>query len=169
MREVSMRKILKGILIGVFAAMLGVSPTMAAVNSSDFVFTGNAQSQQVTVQIYDRRGNWIADGMLSISNPRNGKIGIYMTTQCHVPVDEIQMDIAVEQYDTSISDWKQVDYLSYNFTPQSGKNLTDATVDTQLPGHEANQTYRLQGWHMVFVNGGSESLESTTGSVLITD
>ena len=123
MREVSMRKILKGILIGVFAAMLGVSPTMAAVNSSDFVFTGNAQSQQVTVQIYDRRGNWIADGMLSISNPRNGKIGIYMTTQCHVPVDEIQMDIAVEQYDTSISDWKQVDYLSYNFTPQSGKKF----------------------------------------------
>ena len=164
-----MKKILKGVLISVFATMLGVTPTMAAVNGENFVVSENTQSRQVVVQIYDRRGNWIADGMLSISNPRNGKIGIYMTTQCHVPVDEIQMDIAVEQYDTSIGDWKQVDYLSYNFTPQGGKSLTEATVDTQLSGHPANQLYRLQGWHTVLVNGGSESLESMTGSLLITN
>ena len=101
-----MKKMIKGILIGMVAAILSVSPVMAAESFN------TAESRQVMVQIYDRRGNWIADGMLSISNPRNGKIGIYMTTQCHVPVDEIQMDIAVEQYDTSIGDWRQVDYLS---------------------------------------------------------
>ncbi len=158
-----MRKMIKGVLIGMAAAILSVSPVMAAQNLVA------AESRQVTVQIYDRRGNWIADGMLSISNPRNGKIGIYMTTQCHVPVDEIQMDIAVEQYDTSRGDWKQVDYLTYNFTPQGGKNLTEATVNTQLSGHPANQTYRLQGWHTVFVGGSFEDLESTTGSILITN
>ena len=164
-----MKKTLKSILIGTLVALLGVTPTLAAVNDENLVLSGNVQSQQVMVQIYDRRGNWIANGMLSISNPRNGKIGIYMTTQCHVPVDEIQMDIAVEQYDTSIGDWRQVDYLSYNFTPQGGKNLTEATVDMQLSGHPANQSYRLQGWHTVLVNGGSESLESMTGSLLITN
>ena len=157
-----MRKMIKGILIGMVAAILSVSPVMAAESFN------TAESRQVMVQIYDRRGNWIADGMLSISNPRNGKIGIYMTTQCHVPVDEIQMDIAVEQYDTSIGDWRQVDYLSYNFTPQGGKNLTEATVDMQLSGHPANQSYRLQGWHTVFLNGSFEDLESTTGAILIT-
>ncbi len=157
-----MKKMIKGILIGMVAAILSVSPVMAAESFN------TAESRQVMVQIYDRRGNWIADGMLSISNPRNGKIGIYMTTQCHVPVDEIQMDIAVEQYDTSIGDWRQVDYLSYNFTPQGGKNLTEATVDMQLSGHPANQSYRLQGWHTVFLNGSFEDLESTTGAILIT-
>ena len=121
------------------------------------------------VKIYDRRGNWIADGMLSISNPRNGRIGIYMTTQCHVPVDEIQMDIAVEQYDTGIKDWKQVDYLTYNFYPENGKNLTEATIDFQLAGHPANQTYRLQGWHTVFLNGSFEDLESATSGIQITN
>lgn len=161
-----MKKMIKGILMGIMVAILSVSPVMAAVNDE---VLNTAESRQVEVRIYDRRGNWIADGMLSISNPRNGKIGIYMTTQCHVAVDEIQMDIAVEQYDASIKDWRQVDYLSYNFTPQSGKNLTEATVDFQLSGHPANQTYRLQGWHTVFVNGSFEDLESTTGSVLITD
>ena len=157
-----MKKMIKGILIGMVAAILSVSPVMAAESFN------TAESRQVMVQIYDRRGNWIADGMLSISNPRNGKTGIYMTTQCHVPVDEIQMDIAVEQYDTSIGDWRQVDYLSYNFTPQGGKNLTEATVDMQLSGHPANQSYRLQGWHTVFLNGSFEDLESTTGAILIT-
>ena len=157
-----MKKMIKEILIGMVAAILSVSPVMAAESFN------TAESRQVMVQIYDRRGNWIADGMLSISNPRNGKIGIYMTTQCHVPVDEIQMDIAVEQYDTSIGDWRQVDYLSYNFTPQGGKNLTEATVDMQLSGHPANQSYRLQGWHTVFLNGSFEDLESTTGAILIT-
>ena len=157
-----MKKMIKGILIGMVAAILSVSPVMAAESFN------TAESRQVMVQIYDRRGNWIADGMLSISNPSNGKIGIYMTTQCHVPVDEIQMDIAVEQYDTSIGDWRQVDYLSYNFTPQGGKNLTEATVDMQLSGHPANQSYRLQGWHTVFFNGSFEDLESTTGAILIT-
>ena len=157
-----MKKMIKGILIGMVAAILSVSPVMAAERFN------TAGSRQVMEQIYVRSGNWIADGMLSISNPRNGKIGIYMTTQCHVPVDEIQMDIAVEQYDTSIGDWRQVDYLSYNFTPQGGKNLTEATVDMQLSGHPANQSYRLQGWHTVFLNGSFEDLESTTGAILIT-
>ena len=157
-----MKKMIKGILIGMVAAILSVSPVMAAESFN------TAESRQVMVQIYDRRGNWIADGMLSISNPRNGKIGIYMTTQCHVPVVEIQLDIAVEHYDTSIGDWRQVDYLSYNFTPQGGKNLTEATVDMQLSGHPANQSYRLQGWHTVFLNGSFEDLESTTGAILIT-
>ena len=117
-----MKKTLKSILIGTLVALLGVTPTLAAVNDENLVLSGNVQSQQVMVQIYDRRGNWIANGMLSISNPRNGKIGIYMTTQCHVPVDEIQMDIAVEQYDTSIGDWRQVQLYAAGRKKLNGSN-----------------------------------------------
>ncbi|HJC48536.1 MAG TPA: hypothetical protein IAA04_10835 [Candidatus Lachnoclostridium pullistercoris] len=162
-----MKKIVKSVLIGLAVTILGTMPTLASVKDIENQNTLN--SHEVMVKIYDRRGNWIADGMLSISNPRNGRIGIYMTTQCHVPVDEIQMDIAVEQYDTGIKDWKQVDYLTYNFYPENGKNLTEATIDIQLAGHPANQTYRLQGWHTVFLNGSFEDLESATSGIQITN
>ena len=162
-----MKKIVKSVLIGLAVTILGTMPTLASVKDIENQNTLN--SHEVMVKIYDRRGNWIADGMLSISNPRNGRIGIYMTTQCHVPVDEIQMDIAVEQYDTGIKDWKQVDYLTYNFYPENGKNLTEATIDIQLAGHPANRTYRLQGWHTVFLNGSFEDLESATSGIQITN
>ena len=84
-----MKKIIKSIGIGVLASILGATPVLANVNYP-------LESQQTVVKIYDRRGNWVADGFLSISNPGNGKIGIYMSTLCHVPVDEIEMTIAIE-------------------------------------------------------------------------
>ena len=110
-----MRKLLKSILIGILIAILGTSPTFAQTATQENSHNQNLQEkQQVIVQLYDPRGNWVADGILSISNPRNGRIGIYMTTQCHVAVDEIQMDIAVEQYDEDRERWNQVDFLTYN-------------------------------------------------------
>ena len=86
----------------------------------------------------------MADGLLSISNPRNGKIGIYISTMCHVPVDEIEMSVAVDQ---DKGDWEQVDYLTYHFYPEAGEDgIEEASVDYELPGHEANQYYRLRGF-----------------------
>ncbi|OUQ20162.1 hypothetical protein B5E84_05360 [Lachnoclostridium sp. An14] len=164
-----MRKLLKSILIGILIAILGTSPTFAQTATQENSHNQNLQEkQQVIVQLYDPRGNWVADGILSISNPRNGRIGIYMTTQCHVAVDEIQMDIAVEQYDEDRERWNQVDYLTYNFYPSGGKPLTEASVDFQLSGHESNCTYRLRGWHTVFVNGNYEELKSETPGIKIT-
>lgn len=159
-----MKKILKSTILGVLIAVLGTSPTFAQVASQQIT----ADKRQVTVQLYDRRGNWVADGILSISNPGNGRIGIYMTTQCHVAVDEIEMEIAVEQYDESRKNWNQVDYLTFNFYPEGGKNLTEASVDFQLSGHESNRIYQLTGWHTVYVNGNYEDLQSTTPSIKIT-
>ena len=155
-----MKKIIKSIGIGVLASILGATLVLANVNYP-------LESQQTVVKIYDRRGNWVADGFLSISNPGNGKIGIYMSTLCHVPVDEIEMTIAIDQYKGS---WTQVDYLTYNFFPENGKDgIEEASVDIELPGHEANQLYKLRGTHFVYLNGSSESLDSETGSMLITD
>lgn len=138
-------------------------PTLANVTANHTTDTSHTAS----VKLYDRRGNWIADGYLTISNPRNGRIGIYMSTFCHVAVDEIEMDIAVEQ--NVNGDWEQVDYLTFNFYPEGDKPLLDASVDFQLGGHPANQTYRLNGEHFVFVGNSSESLGGVTGGLLITD
>ena len=163
-RGYNMRKIMKGSVLGILISIMVAMPVMADENVQTF---RSETSQSATVQIYDRRGNWIADGLLSINNPRNGKIGIYMSTQCHVPVDEIEMDISVEQYVNG--DWQQVDYLTFNFFPENNKDLTEASVDFQLGGHPANQTYRLDGVHFVYKGSGSESLNGITGGLLITD
>ena len=158
------KRIVKGISLGILAGILTTIPAWASnfpINIAD-----ETDRQQTVIQIYDRRGNWIADGMLTISNPRNGKIGIYISTLCHVPVDEIEMSVAVDQ---DKGDWEQVDYLTYNFYPDEEDDLVHASVEYELPGHEANQYYRLRGLHTVYMGSSSESLDSETRGLLITD
>lgn len=160
------KRIIKGVGLGILAGILTTMPTFASNSASLYGIPGEMERQQTVIQIYDRRGNWIADGMLSISNPRNGKIGIYISTLCHVPVDEIEMSVAVDQ---DKGYWDQVDYLTYNFYPDEEDDLVHASVEYELPGHEANQNYRLRGVHTVYMGNSSESLSSETGGMLITD
>ena len=160
-----MRKILKGVVLGILIGVMTAMPVMA--NSANQIQVSDGQYMQRTmIQIYDRRGNWIADGYLSISNPRNGKIGISISTLCHESVDEIEMSVAVDQ---DKGYWDQVDYLTYNFYPDESGDLAYASVNYDLPGHEANQYYRLRGLHTVYMGSSSESLSSETGGMLITD
>ncbi len=156
-----MKQFVKSILAAVLIMILGTMPVFAMSSSN-----GLSSDQQSVVKISDRRGNWIADGLLTITNLRNGKIGIDMSTFCHVNVDEIQMEISVEQYIGN--DWEQIDYLTYNFYPTNGQ-LSQATVDTEITCPELNESYRLVGWHTVFVGSGSESLKTTTGGITITN
>lgn len=164
--EIALKKrILKGICLGILTGILATVPAFGGTGNQ-VQMPGGEYRQQTVIQIYDRRGNWIADGMLSISNPRNGKIGIYISTLCHVPVDEIEMSVAVDQ---DKGGWEQVDYLTYNFYPDEDDDLVHASVEYELPGHETNQYYRLRGLHTVYMGNSSESLDSETGGMLITD
>lgn len=157
-----MKKIIKKILVTCIITIMSTMPVFAMSLSAN----QEMDVQKTTVQIYDRRGNWVADGILTIRNPRNGKIGISMSTYCHVSVDEIQMDISIEK--ANGNSWEQIDYLTYNFYPNGG-TLLDAEVSTEKPCPELNKDYRLVGWHTVFVGSGSESLKSTTPGVTITN
>lgn len=157
-----MNKLIKSILLAGMIAILGTMPVFAMFSPNGL----ETDQRQSVVKIYDRRGNWIADGLLTITNLRNGKIGIDMSTFCHVNVDEIQMEISVEKLNGS--NWEQIDYLTYNFYPTNGK-LSQATVDTEKTCPELNKEYRLVGWHTVFVGSGSESLKTTTAGITITN
>lgn len=164
-----MTKKVKSILLGLFISILAVLPTFAATINGEVESEVIVQNDnRVVVQLYDRRGNWIADAILEINNPRNGKIGIYMETQCHMAVDEIIMNVAVDKQVGSNS-WQQVDYLSYTFTAKKNQELTDASVDLQLTGQEANAVYKLRGVHAAILNGSTETLTSATPGLLITD
>ena len=110
-----MKKRIKSVVLGLLLAIVMAIPSFAApigqtVDSVEGEIVVN-ENNRIVVQLYDRRGNWIADGILEINNPRNGKIGIYMETQCHMAVDKITMDVAVDKSDGRNS-WQQVDYLT---------------------------------------------------------
>lgn len=172
-----MKKIIRTIVLGALLSLLAAMPTFAdTVDSArqDFLdYQGDEvilrAGDSATVRILDSRGNWIADGMLRISNPRNGNVGVYMTTQCHIPVDEIMMDVAVDQLIESSQNWNQMEYYSFNFYPEEGKPLTDATLSFQVTGQEPNKWYRLRGLHMVFYGDESEGYSTRTDGIMITD
>ena len=56
-----------------------------------------------------------------------------------------------------------------DFYPDEDDDLVHASVEYELPGHETNQYYRLRGLHTVYMGNSSESLDSETGGMLITD
>ena len=167
-----MKKRIRSIVLGLLIAILSAQPIFASVG--DYALESAESrvlaedSSKVVVQLYDRRGNWIADGIIEISNPRNGKIGIYAETQCYMGVDEIIMSIAVDKQ-VGTNQWEQVDYLTYSFSKKNNQELTDASVDLQLSGHEANEVYRLRSVHSAILNGSSENLSGQTPGLTNTD
>ncbi len=172
-----MKKIIRIIVLGALLSLLAAMPAFADTVDSARQDFENYQGDEVvlragdsaTVRILDSRGNWIADGMLRISNPRNGNVGVYMTTQCHIPVDEIMMDVAVDKLNETINDWQQMEYYSFDFFPEEGKPLTDATLSFQVTGQEPDKWYRLRGLHMVFYGDESEGYSTRTAGIMITD
>lgn len=172
-----MKKIIKITVLGVLLSLLVAMPVLADTVDSARRDFENYQTDEVilragesaTVHILDSRGNWIADGLLSISNPRNGNIGVYMSTQCHIPVDEIMMDVAVDQLIESSQNWNQMEYYSFDFFPEDGKPLTDATLSFEVTGQEPDKWYRLRGLHMVFYGDESEGYSTRTPGIMITD
>ena len=172
-----MKKIIRIIVLGALLSLFAAMPTFAdTVDSArqDFLdYQGDEvilrAGDSATVRILDSRGNWIADGMLRISNPRNGNVGVYMTTQCHIPVDEIMMDVAVDKLNETINDWQQMEYYSFDFFPEDGKPLTDATLSFEVTGQEPDKWYRLRGLHMVFYGDESEGYSTRTAGIMITD
>ena len=172
-----MKKIRRIIVLGALLSLFAAMPTFADTVDSARKDFENYQGDEVvlragdsaTVRILDSRGNWIADGMLRISNPRNGNVGVYMTTQCHIPVDEIMMDVAVDQLIESSQNWNQMEYYSFDFFPEDGKPLTDATLSFEVTGQESDKWYRLRGLHMVFYGDESEGYSTRTAGIMITD
>ena len=172
-----MRKLIRSIVLGLLAALFFAIPVFADTiegAKQDFEdYQGDEVILQAgdssTVRILDSRGNWIADGVLQITNFGNGIIGVLMTTECHIPVDEIMMDVAVDQLIESSQNWNQMEYYSFDFFPEDGKPLTDATLSFEVTGQEPNKWYRLRGLHMVFYGDESEGYSTRTAGIMITD
>lgn len=172
-----MKKLIRSIVVGLLAALIITMPVFADTIEGARQDFENYQGDEVilragdssTVRILDARGNWIADGILQITNFGNGNIGVLMTTECHIPVDEIIMTVAVDQLNEVIDDWQQVEFYDFDFFPEDGKPLTDATLSFEVTGQEPDKWYRLRGLHMVFYGDESEGYSTRTAGIMITD
>lgn len=172
-----MKKIIQSMVLGILMMMFFTIPTFADTIEEAKRDFEDYQGDEVVlragdsaiVRIFDTRGNWIADGMLQIENPGNGSIGVTMATHCHIPVDEIMMTIAVDQLNEVIDDWQQVDFHTFDYFPEDGKPLTDATLSFEVTGQEPDKWYRLRGLHMVFYGDESEGYSTRTAGIMITD
>lgn len=114
------------------------------------------------------KGTWLSDGFLEISNPENGRIGIYAATFCHSPVDEIKTTIFIDQWDDETEDWKQVDYKSFTLTSENDGPLSEMILSFEVKGHEVNEWYRLRGLHVVYKGEDVEMFSTMTDSIEIT-
>ena len=172
-----MKKLIRSIVVGLLAALIITMPVFADTIEGAKQDFENYQGDEVilqagdssTVRILDARGNWIADGILQITNFGNGNIGVLMTTECHIPVDEIMMTVAVDQLIESSNNWNQMEFYTFDYFPEDGKPLTDATLSFQVTGQEPNKWYRLRGLHMVFYGDESEGYSTRTDGIMITD
>lgn len=172
-----MKKLIRSIIVGILAALLIAMPVFADTIEGARQDFENYQGDEVilragdssTVRIMDARGNWIADGILQITNLGNGNIGVLMTTECHIPVDEIMMTVAVDQLIESSQNWNQMEFYTFDYYPEDGKSLTDATLSFEVTGQEPDKWYRLRGLHMVFYGDESEGYSTRTPGIMITD
>ena len=172
-----MKKLIRSIIVGILAALLIAMPVFADTIEGARQDFENYQGDEVilragdssTVRIMDARGNCIADRILQITNLGNGNIGVLMTTECHIPVDEIMMTVAVDQLIESSQNWNQMEFYTFDYYPEDGKPLTDATLSFEVTGQEPDKWYRLRGLHMVFYGDESEGYSTRTPGIMITD
>ena len=124
-------------------------------------------SQDITKQ---PRGNIISTGILEVSNPGGGEIGVFMQTLTHVDVDETVFGIYLDRWIESEQRWATVaDYkFTYNKENSPDEDLMTKAISFNVVGQPAECYYRLRGVHLVSVNGNREMLTTKTDGVLIT-
>ena len=98
-----MRKVLKSIGIVVCSCILTATPVMGAT-AQQVEYMDGEQWKQTVVHMYDRRGNWIADGMLSISHsrPADARLEAYAFPVLSLPGAECLAELVKRQADVEI-------------------------------------------------------------------
>lgn len=116
------------------------------------------------------RGSYISTGILTISNPGDGEIGVSMINIAHQDVDETSFHINLDRWIESEKRWANIDSYDFVYNKENcpGENLTEKSVSFHIVGQPADCYYRLRGIHRVTVGDKQETLSSETDGLLIT-
>lgn len=157
--------------------ILGIALSIACVTPAfgqEMYFTDPFQVVNVSVEgskavVKQPRGSVISTGILEISSPGNGEIGVYMQTLTHVDIDETTFGVYLDRWIESEQKWANVaDYrFVYNKENSPDDNLTSKAISFNILGQPTDCYYRLRGVHIVTSNGTREMLSSQTDGILI--
>ena len=133
--------------------------------------TFNAATKGSRAIVKQPRGNVISAGILEISSPGNGEIGVYMQTLTHVDIDETTFGIYLDRWIESEQRWANVaDYkFVYNKENSPDDVLMTKAISFNIIGQPLDCNYRLRGVHVVVSGGIREMLSSKTDGILVKD
>ena len=132
------------------------------VSAQNIYFTDPVQAINATVEgsqdiVKQPKGNVISTGILEISNPGGGEIGVYMQTLSHIEIES-------EERWANVANYK----FTYNKENSPDEDLTTKAISFNIVGQPVDCYYRLRGVHMVISGGEREMLSSRTDGILIT-
>lgn len=166
-----MKKRLLKMILGITLSIACITPAFG----QEIYFTNPLKAVSESVEgskavVKQPRGNIISTGILEISNPGNGEIGVYMQTLTHVDIDETTFGIYLDRWLESEQKWLNVaDYrFVYNKENSPNDNLTTKAISFNVLGQPSDCYYRLRGVHIVSSDGTREMLSSQTDGLLIT-
>lgn len=166
-----MKKSLLNIILSSVICITFANPVFAQniyLTDSEQIIKTSVETSQVIVK--QPRGNVISTGILEVSNPGGGEIGVYMQTLTHVEVDETIFGIYLDRWIESEQRWATVaDYkLTYNKENSPDEDLMTKAISFNVAGQPVDCYYRLRGVHLVILNGDREMITTKTDGVLIT-
>lgn len=166
-----MKKKLLKMILGVAISVTCVTP----VFGQGIYFTNPLKVVNESVEgskavVKQPRGSVISTGILEISNPGDGEIGVYMQTLSHVDIDETIFGVYLDRWIESEQKWANVaDYrFVYNKENSPDEDLTTKAISFNILGQPSDCYYRLRGIHIVSSDGTREMLSSQTDGILIT-
>lgn len=170
-----MKKYLLKFLCSMFLVLSITIPTYA--NSTDkevellhTTIKNIITSKEVSRVIGSARGRVLSSAGLGISNDKDGVLGVYAETLCHVPVNQIQMTIYLEVWDEKNQDWEYVNeyFYSWKSSDKPDIDLTDVSVSFDIAGLVKGKTYSLRAYHMAEnFDNVSEMMLTQTGGILL--
>ena len=116
------------------------------------------------------RGRLLSLAELQISNDKDGVIGVYAETLCHIPVEAIYMTIYLDVWDEPTQDWITVNSFSYEWLASDYPNedLTDVSVSFDVTGLNKGRKYSLRGSHAAKgFEMGSEVMQTETDGIVL--
>lgn len=169
-----MRKKVVILCLSLLLCMLNAMPAFAnsmnqpSLNTSKPVLLQEVKQQRITA--LNPRGTIISTGVLQISNPGNGEIGVFMQTLTHKDIDKTMFGVYLDRWVEEDSRWANVATYTFNYDKEEypDEDLSMKSISFNIIGQPADCYYRLRGAHMVILDGTREMLSSETDGILIT-
>ena len=116
------------------------------------------------------RGALLSSFEVALSDKGSGRVGIFGAVLCHESMKEIRMNLYLDVWNTSTSDWEQIKSykFSWNETNTSLSDRNAGVVDFDVTGLQRGRDYRVRGYAGAYdYNGNHETWNADSQSIQV--